>query len=157
MADDYDLIQEYAPFQKKYDLPSYTDLDNNFEFRWKEYTNFPLRFMRRRIGEKLHLLNWVLDRILYPNTQSVVNLHESHNFDEEEKKHILELFKEVMYLQRESLVLDLDTSHEKEAAYIKKLFAIYPRLRDETKKVAESLQEYWKKEVTDEESEVYFG
>lgn len=159
MDEKFDIKKEYELLSRKYKLPSFEDIDNEFEVSGIEDINkkFLIRIIRRRINDKVVFFNRILESILQPNASSFVHLHESKFFSDEEKQEILSSFRKLMGLERESLGLDIEPDIEKDVEFINKVFIEFNEIKKKTKKVASVLEEAWSKEEEKVVSESYFG
>ncbi len=154
------LKEDYEKLRKKHSLPSYEEINNEFELLYFGNIleiHFPLKFVRRRMVDKINSFIGLLQNILYPNPSSLINMEEHKSFSEEEKKDMDGLIKELMALARTSTLLELDNNENKDGEFIKKTFTRWKELTKELSPIVERLVEIWKKERTDEESKPYFG
>lgn len=159
MDEKSDIKKEYEILSRKYKLPGFEELDNEFEVSSIEDINkkFLIRIVRRRINDKMTFFNRILESILQPNTGSFVHLHESKFFSDEEKQEILISFRKLMRLERESLGLDINPDAEKDAEFINKVFREFNEMKKRLRKVSSILEEAWSKEEEKVVSESYFG
>src|SRR3989344_7570437 len=105
------LKDEYEKLKKKHKLPNYEELDNEFELLYVaklEEIKFPLRFIRRRINDKIAWFCNMLQNIIQPNPGSLISLEESKFFSDEDRKKMIVLLKELMHMERESVLLDIE-------------------------------------------------
>ena len=154
-----DLKGEYQGLAKKYGLPSYEELDNDFELLYIPSVTemrFPLRFVRRRMNDKIGWYCNMIQSLLQPNPQSFINLQESRHFSDEERKEMLNLLKEMMILERLAMVVDLQLDEKMDAEWIKESYKKWRSYQDKLQKIAKRLEEVWKKEET-KRKDMYFG
>ncbi|MDO8643088.1 MAG: hypothetical protein Q7R76_05940, partial [Candidatus Woesearchaeota archaeon] len=90
-----DIKASYAALAKKYRLPSYEAVNQDFEIEAIEETDFLLKNIRNRIGEKMEFCIKLLTSILQPE-QNITDLHECKMFSDEQKKKIYSLYKNLM-------------------------------------------------------------
>lgn len=156
-----DFTEKYNHLKKTYDLPSLESL--NIEFEVIDTLNergfsptFSLRYVRRQmVGVLSGWINY-LHEFIMPDLQSVILVKESESFDEEQKKKVINLIKELMFINSLSTKLELVMSEEQDAAFIIKYFAKWPELKKRILKLAELNLGSWKKDIpADKES--YFG
>lgn len=155
-----DIKTDYEALAKKYKLPSYEDLDENFEILYVgtiTEIKYPLRFIRRRINDKLAFFCSLLQGLLQPNPGSLVNLQESKFLDEAEHKKIMKLLKELMFIERQSLLLDINPSEKEEADFIKETFKEWNTIKKEVETIFTKVKDAWKKEIEKKKGESYFG
>lgn len=155
MAEKINLKEEYQKFTK-YNLPSYEEINKEFEIYSIEKPDFLLTNIRRRIHEKLAFFARILEGILYPNPSSLVNIQEAKFFTEEEKNEILNLYKKLVILERNSDKLDIKGDEKDEADFINKIFKEWPAIRDQMLDFIKKIEKEWKKEEKSSE-DFYFG
>ena len=85
------LKERYSKLSKEFSLPSYEELNNEFELLYiKELfeINRPLVFIRRRILDKIGWVGAMLQGIIQPNQGSLLSMEESSFFKKEEKEEL---------------------------------------------------------------------
>ena len=156
-----DVKKEYESLKKKYNLPDYDSIDNEFELLYigeiKEI-KFPLRFIRRRINDKIALICNIVQTLIQPNPGSIINLQESVFLSKEDKLRYTHLLKDLMETERTSLRLDFDFDERKDAVFIKEALKKWTEYKQEIVKLTDKLIEGWKKlEIKKEQKDRYFG
>ncbi len=153
--------ESYKNLQSKLNLPTYEELDKEFELL---YTHEifeiarPLVFVRRRMYDRIGNVCGMIQGILQPNPGSPISLEESSFFSKEEKqKEFINLLKDLMYYERKASELDLDSTDEQEAKFIKELFSKWKEVKPQLKKIASKLSEGWKKEPEEKKDHSYLG
>ena len=58
--------ENYLKFAKKFSLPSYDELNNDFEISSIEEEQFLIRAVRRKIAEKMDIYAKIIETILMP-------------------------------------------------------------------------------------------
>src|SRR3989344_2869189 len=148
------LKDEYEKLKKKHKLPNYEELDNEFELLYVaklEEIKFPLRFIRRRINDKIAWFCNMLQTILQPNPGSLISLEESKFFSESDREKIINLLKDLMYIERESLVLDVEFDEKKDIEFINKALNKWGGIKKDIIYFSEVLRKGWKEELKKEE------
>lgn len=154
------LREEYDALAKKYKLPIYDELDENFELLYVgpvTEIKYPLRFIRRRINDKLAFFCSLLQGLLQPNPGSLVNMQESEFLEKEEHKKIMKLLREFMFIERQSLLLDINPNEKDDAGFIKDTFKEWNSIKKEVEKIFVKIKDTWKKEIEKKKGESYFG
>ena len=145
-----DLPKAYETLHKKYTLPTYADLNNEFELLYISATlaslDFPLRFIRRRVADRLANAVGYLQSILQPNPGSFVLMRESSFFSNEEKQKIGDLLQQMITLERTSFVLDLQGNEQQDAKYIQETFKQWLVLKKTYASFVTKLPERWKQQ-----------
>ena len=140
------IKKDYEKLEKKYNLPSFKKIDKEFEISSLEAEDFLLRNVRRRMNNKLTFFTQILDTILFPNPNSLISIHESKSFSEEEKNRLMKFYNELMTFERASLVFDVEPDDKKEAEYINSLWKEWPKIKTETLKLVNKMKNSWKDE-----------
>jgi len=154
---EFSLREEYNKLSKKYDLPDFDKLNNEFELETIEREEFPLRQIRRRIVDRLVIFCKIIEEIIYPSGQNQLINHEIRSFSEEDRKQFVELHKKMMVYERQSLFLNISSSKEEEdAKYIFQLFSEMDDYKLVILEVVKKMQTAWKHDLPDEE-QPYFG
>ncbi|MDP3917184.1 MAG: hypothetical protein Q8Q42_02750 [Nanoarchaeota archaeon] len=145
------LKKDYSQLAEKYNLPSFQELDEEFEilyFRELFEISHPLSFVRRRIYEKFGWVCGMLQGIAQPNPSSMISIEESSFFSKEEKqKEHINLLKTMMYYERYSVSLDIETTEENDAEFIKQAYKKWIELKPMIKEISSKLKDGWKKDA----------
>ena len=154
------LKEDFEKLKKNYKLPNYEDLDQEFELLYiskLEEIKFPLRFVRRRITDKLSWFCNMLQNIIQPNPGSIISLEESKFFSNEDKEKIIILLKELMDLERQSLSLEVEFNEKEDVEFINNTFNKWNKIKKEIHIFSEIMKKGWKEEIKKVEKEHYFG
>lgn len=146
-----DIKAKYKELESKYGLPSYEELDKDFELLYfKELFQIskPLAFVRRRIYDKIGWVCSMIQSLMQPNPTSPINIEEASFFTKQEKQeNFIKLLKEMMYLERLSVNLDIDSTEQEDADFIKEAFKKWKEIKPKVKEITSKLKEGWKKET----------
>ena len=154
------LKEDYEKIKKQHKLPNYDDLDHEFELLYisgLEEIKFPLRFIRRRITDKLSWFCNMLQNIIQPNPGSLISLEESKFFTDDDRKKIIDLLKELMNWERQSLILEINFSDKEDAEFINNTFNQFNKIKKEIAYFSEVLKKGWTEETKKINKEQYFG
>ncbi|HDM43607.1 hypothetical protein DRJ19_04970 [Candidatus Woesearchaeota archaeon] len=146
----------YQKFKRKYNLPDFDDIDNEFEISTIEEEHFLLREIRRKMHDKLSTLSKFLKQILFPEAD-IIDMHESRTFTDEEREKIYSLFRTILYLLRQNMLTALDESDQKTADYIKLVWQKWKTIKKESKWIIEKSAKSWTKETELKEELAYLG
>jgi len=146
----------YQKFKRKYNLPDFDDIDNEFEISTIEEEHFLLREIRRKMHDKLSTLSKFLKQILFPEAD-IIDMHESRTFTDEEREKIYSLFRTILYLLRQNMLTALDESDQKTADYIKLVWQKWKTIKKESKWIIEKSAKSWTKETELREELAYLG
>jgi len=156
-----DIKSRYEKLREKYGLPSYEELDEEFELLYFHNIleiNYPLRFIRRRIMDKISAFVHFFQNILNPTPGNLIAMEENSFLTKDEKDEITSLVKNMIILERESLLLDINHDEEKDAEFIKKAASKWEKYRVKVGTYTNKLREGWNSKVKEEDKEEqYFG
>ena len=154
------LKQDYEKLKKKYNLPDYDKLDFEFELLYItgiQEINFPLRYIRRRMCDKISWYIGHMQSILQPNPSSIINMQES-SFLAEDKDKITELIKELIRITSVSILRELEYDEKEDAEFIKNNFKRWIDLKKELIILNKKIINKWKEKIKEEKSkEKYIG
>ncbi|MBS3135133.1 hypothetical protein J4406_02075 [Candidatus Woesearchaeota archaeon] len=151
---DINIKEEYNKL--KYKLPKFEDINNEFELDFIKEKQFLLRQIRRRMNEKVIFFCRIIEGLLYPTQQHIINATEIQNFSDDKKKEIQKIYKELMYYERESLLLDVTPDDKKDVEFINNIFNLWSKTKKQMQEIAKIMQESWRKEYISEKDN-YFG
>lgn len=148
----------YAEYKKRYkQLPSFEELNNEFELYSIETPDFFLRQIKGKIKEKLQDLADTFADILNPSSESLVHLSECKVFEANEKDKIYDIFRQVQYYLRalhESQYLNKD---DIDAELIREIYKNWGAVKAKAVVYLNKLKEHWKQETNLKEALEYFG
>jgi HPt (histidine-containing phosphotransfer) domain-containing protein len=147
---------KYRQLQRKYRLPSFEQLDKEFEISCIEQERFLLREIRKKLDEKIDDICKTLEEVLQPDT-NLSGIYESRVFSDEEKKRVFDLYRRLMRLHRQGFELLVKSDDKSDADFVRSVSAEWEKLKKELSQVARKLQESWEKEMEENEKLGYFG
>ncbi len=136
-----DLKRIYNEYEKKYGIPRYKELNEDFEIDKidRESDSF-LRVVRKVMMEKVvNSLNF-LDMLLNPGNAPRIYYGFLKSIKEEDTKMIDEIYTKLGNLSMESLALEIDYSEKKEAEMIVKVFREWDSVKVNFRKLMEHIQ-----------------
>lgn len=140
--------QCYEVWQKKYDLPQFKVLEDEFDLYLSDVEKIPkdvvLALVRRRIQEKIGGVIHLLEEISFPNNGSLVSLHETKFLSEEQKEMVGELMQKLMFFERKAVIIDLKPSVSADAEYINSFMKDWPEILKQVVAILETLRDGWK-------------
>jgi len=149
------LLMNYEELKEKYNLPSYDELD--FEFELDKEAKYPLRDIRRKINSKLHIFLDILQSIIQPETSDLTQMYEAHYYTEEDKQKALNLYKRLMIYSRTSDEIAIKYNEEDEANFINELFQKWEEIKDEMYFFIKKMKNSWKQEYKVDDDMRYLG
>ncbi len=152
------LKKEYEILRKKYNLPDFKDLNEDFHIeKIAEFeTEILIREVRKFMGDKM--LNYMrfIENLLNPVNVPMFIFSIIKLLDTEEKKGLSEIYKEFMKKEIQFIELDLEFDEKKEAEFIKNAYGFWQRIKKDMLKIIDKINKKWddKFEVN---SKGYFG
>jgi len=147
---------KYEELQKKYNLPSYKEINKDFELSIMEEEKFLLRQVRRKIAEKVEAYSKMIEPILMPESNQA-SMYECQLVTEEEKSKLYKLFKKMLYFDRFSIETSVNETNEQTAKFINEFWGEWSSIKSELSELFKKLKEGWTKEFELEEKRNYLG
>ncbi|MFH1591576.1 MAG: hypothetical protein ABIC95_06645 [archaeon] len=151
-----DIESEYQELEKKQSLPPFEGLDEEFEISAIEDHGFLLRSVRRRMTERIDMFNNFIEELIQPDT-TLANLHEVKDMDETKKLEVYELYRQMMAINRRSVLVGLGNSDTANAAFIKDVSVEWDKLKPRVEKVLRMMHDSWNESKITAENLEYFG
>ena len=152
-----EIEKEYSKLSKKYKLPKFKEIDNEFEISTLESPSFLIKNILRKIEEKLGFYIEVIGNLVHPDASSLSSMYEIRYFSDDEKDEIYNLFKKLMKVDRSIVEVVLENDEKKQAEFLNKFFSNWLGTKKELLKYIEKMKESWEKQSTIEEDTAYFG
>ncbi|MEK6941176.1 MAG: hypothetical protein AABW49_04735 [Nanoarchaeota archaeon] len=152
--------REYETARLKYKLPDFKQLISQFDVHFTNLEFIPkggvVLVIRRRMQDRLSYILGMLQGIVSPDGNSFIALNETKFFSDAEKESIVRLIRSLMFYFRKSSVLDIKTSPEKDAEFIKEVAKFWDKEIEDLLPIFTKLRDGWNITET-EESGHYFG
>ncbi len=151
------LKSSYKKLSDKYNLPSYKEMDEDFDINKIDSTEDTLvRDIRELMFSKFaSVLNFV-ELLLNPTNGSMFHMYLVKGINTEEKNSLNNLFESLGSIEIESFSLDINYSEKNEATYIKESFEKWQKMKPELDKIISSIKLNWKK-VSSKKEKSYYG
>jgi len=152
------IKEDYEEIRKKFSLPNFEDLDNEFEIRKIDEDGFILREVKRAIIARLQNLAHFFLPVLNPQPHDVHSLVEMGIFNKKEKEKLFKFYKKILYLIHKGVMMNLKTDKDT-ANFIKDVWKDWPALKAECEKYMKEVTQEWLKEKKKEtnQSQGYLG
>ena len=152
------LKQEYKKIQKKYELPEFDSLNEEFyiEKVAEIETDFLLREIRKMVSDKLVNYLKFFEMFVNPATAPVFVHSIIKTLDNESKQTIQNIYKKLSKREVELIELDLNYKEEKEAEFIKSVVEDWKEIKKDLTKVIEFINKGWDEKIKGN-SKNYFG
>jgi len=152
-----EIETEYNKLSKKYKLPKFKEIDEEFEISSLETPNFLVRNALRKTAEKLEFYIDVIGNLVHPDASSLSSMYEIRFFSDDEKDNMYNLFKRLMEANRNIIELVLENNEKKQADFLNKFSIEWLDMKKELVFYIVKMKESWKKQSTIEEDIAYFG
>ncbi len=157
MEKNIDIEKEYAALSKKYKLPDFKSLDEEFEASSFDSEKFLLKGIIRKIAEKLELYIDLIGSLVHPDGSSISSMYEIRFFSDNEKNEMYILFKKMMKCYRNAIEEILANDAKEQAQFLNSFFAEWMEMKKSLRRHISRMKESWEKESTIEEDLGYFG
>jgi len=152
-----EVEKEYEKLSKKYKLPKFKDLNEQFEIVDLENVNFLLRNILRKIADKLEFYSNLINDLLQPDTSSLSSMHETKFLSEEDRNGMYALFKKIMKTYRNIIVLVLENDEKNQANFLRGFFAEWVGIKKQLIDYISKMKDSWDKEMKIQETPGYLG
>lgn len=146
---------KYEELRKKYNLPDFEELDREFEISAIEDKQLNIRETRKKVAERIEKTTGIISEMLEP--ENIVNIYESKALSEAEREELFNLFKQLMFLKRETQLLEIRNEEKEDAAFINKTLSEWKALKEDLVKLVEKVKSYWKESSETKEELGYLG
>src|SRR3989338_6267546 len=152
------LKKEYEIFRKKYSLPEFKFMNENFEIENIEFseTELFLKMIRKHMTEKIFFVLRGLETFINPQNAPLFMFYVIKSFSESDKERIKELYKQLAQYEIEAFGLESAYNENKEAEFIKKFCADWKDISNDLMKLYDSMKEGHNKD-TKKAVKSYFG
>ena len=151
-----DIKSRYEAIRKKHSLPAFEELDAEFCIGKIEADDLLIRDVREKIAEKIEIFVRLFEEMMHPDT-NISGIYESRVLDEDTKSRVFAVYRELMYMYRESYRLALLSDEGEDAGYIKEVFSSWKKMKPELSLLIEKIRDSWKEDIHEKESLEYFG
>ena len=147
----------FEVLRKKYNLPSFDEVDAVLDVRDFEHEHSILRDLRHRVHDRLEFAVGIVDIVIQPDMNNVRTMMESGFFNNEDKSTAMRLSKHVMGLWRVLTEAELLNEDKSDAELVKLLLAEWPELKKALLPFVQKMRTSWKSVDTDRDDLGYLG
>tara|TARA_Y100000310_G_C20698221_1_gene827240 strand:+ start:2836 stop:3333 length:498 start_codon:yes stop_codon:yes gene_type:complete len=143
-----ELKKEYEKIKEKYNLPSYDEINNEFEIsaidieKVNSLTRAVLRVICNRMGIYLNYI----EPVISPNPQGLHAFVEVENTTNDEKKDLFTFYKVLSHRYHKAYSLELVENEETIAKEIKEILKDWSKIKSEFKKLSSIITKSWERE-----------
>ncbi len=151
-----ELKKSYEILKKKYNLPGFSELNDNFEIeKIRKGQETLLRTIRKAMMEKIINSIGFLETLVNPVNAPRIYLVYIKSMSADDKKEIEKIYSSLSDLVIGSLGLEIDYSENGEAEMINRIFKDWNSIKPGFKKIVENMQKPASASASKERS--YFG
>ena len=149
------INEEYDELRKKYKLPSFDEVNYEFEISTLDVNKIPSlsRGILRAICNKMGLVLNYVEPVISPNPQGLHGYIEIQNTTNDEKKEIFEFYKDLSKKYHKAYSTELTEKEEEIIKEIKNVLKYWDSVRVRFKKISEVINKAWEKELEKEKIE----
>ena len=151
------IRDDYTVAQKKYNLPSFNDIDKEFEIAAIETPGNILREVRHRVQDRLEFGVSILDNVCQPDPNNMRSMMESSFFNDSEKTKAFALSQKIATLWRSLTEAELINDEKSDAEFIKLVFKEWQAMKAPLLEFVRKMRDSWKKTQHTREELGYLG
>ena len=152
-----EIEKEYNKLSKKFKLPKFKEIDQEFEISNLENERFLLRDILRRVLERLEFYTEIIGNLVHPDASSLSSMYEIRYLSEDEKNDMYDTFKKMMKAHRSIIEVLLNNDEKQQAKFLNDVIKEWMELKKDLVKYIGKLKESWSKESTMEQDSGYLG
>ncbi len=136
-----ELKMAYSVFEKKYKLPSFQDLNKNFEIeKIERQSEILLRIIRVIMMEKVIATQRFIESLLTPGNAPRLLYKYLKSMSSEDKTKLDGLYEKFANLMLKALTVDVEFKEEKEAEMIKEIYSAWEISKKDLHEVIRNVQ-----------------
>ncbi|MBI4448912.1 hypothetical protein HY641_02705 [Candidatus Woesearchaeota archaeon] len=152
------MIKEtYETLCKEHKLPSYEEMDQEFDLCSIEEEHHLLRSVKKRMDDRVHYVGSLVETIIRPNPESYSDMYECRYFSDADKKKVYELLREMHHILRSLDESNVLCNEKRDAQLINEIFAAWPALKKEALSFIGRLKDAWRAQSNGKEHISYLG
>jgi hypothetical protein len=152
-----DIAAIYLELQKKHKLPSFEQLNSDFDIDTVDPTSkHMLKELTKKIFERVEVFKKILETALQPDV-SILNMQESEFLTESDHELVADILRRLMRLDRTLLIAELENSEELYAEFINEAFKEWPKVKKELGPVFRHMQLGWSTKQKIKQFQHYLG
>ncbi|MFH1431333.1 MAG: hypothetical protein ABIG37_02595 [Nanoarchaeota archaeon] len=144
-----ELKKQYEEFKLKYELPSFEELNHDFEIEGlqEKETDMLSKEIRRCLADRNASYLRFIDTFQNPTSAPMFFFTLIKNINEYEKKILNEMYLELGKFEFKSITLDNEYDEQKDAEFIKEFYGFWQELKKKFKKIMIGFEESWERKV----------
>jgi len=144
-----ELKKKYEKLRKKYNLPSFENMNRDFEIEklQERETETLIREIRRAIADKNIAYLKFVEMFMNPNQAPMFFLALVKSLDANERGLLHELYSELGKFEIKNIALDNEYDEKKDAEFIKQSYKKWQEIKKKFSKLMNAVEEAWEKET----------
>lgn len=153
-----ELKKEYLKLQEKYNLPSFEELNRDFQIEKASEieSDFLIREIRKAVSDKPYTYLRFVETLINPVNAPMSILSVVKTLGVEEKNKLTEVYKKLVRNEILLIETDIDFSEEKEANFIKETYEMWQEIKKDFLDVLNVINKNWDNKI-EESGKRYFG
>jgi hypothetical protein len=149
-------VKEYCKGLKKEGLPSFEEMDSEFDISEIEQGNFA-RKISEKIAEKIKRFRELLEEYMHADGSSVAALNEIREMDDSDKDRISSSYKELILIDRNFMQVDLENNEEGFLQFIVNTIKAWNEVKPKLIEIIGKAKDSWKNVSKIKEDLKYLG
>jgi len=150
------LKLEYEKLKQKYKLPTFDELNDEFEIFDIKANSFIIREIRRRIIHKAEDFLSLLNPILNPNPNSLHSLIETKIFEKQDLEPMFDFYRKLFQLAHKGITASFEPEVA-ETAWINEVWKAWPEIKKQIAGYSKKITEGWGKVEKEVFTDKYLG
>ena len=152
------LKKDYTKIQKKYNLPSFEKLNEDFQIEKiaEVETDFLIREIRKFIADKFSNYLRFVEAILQPTNVPMFIFSIIKSIGDKERKNLTNVYKKLAKIEVNLIELDLEFVERKEVDFIKESYEIWQEIKKDILNVLGIIKKNWDNKFEGNKKD-YFG
>ena len=147
----------FEQLRKKFNLPSFDDVDSVLDMADLEHDHSILRDLRHRVNDRLEFAIGIVDIVIQPDMNNVRTMMESGFFNNADKSSAMRLSQHLMGLWRVLTEAELLNEAKSDAELVKLIVAEWPELKKSLLPFVQKMRKSWKSVDTGKDDWGYLG
>ena len=139
------LKKDYLKIQKKYNLPSFEELNQEFHIEKiaEVETDILIREIRKFVADKLGGYLRFTETLLNPTNAPMFVFSVIKTLSVDDKKRVSEIYKKLAQNEVNLIKLDTEFSEKKEVEFIKESYKLWKKISKEIMTILDSVKKNW--------------
>lgn len=153
-----DLKKMYLDLQKENNLPSFDEMNKEFNIERMAETEFelPMRELRRFVSDKIRNYERFIEAIINPSNANMFIFTLIKALSKEDKDKLSEIYKKLVKREVDLIELDVQYNEENEVKFINDFYSEWQEMKPIILEILGKIKTDWDKEV-EKSSKGYFG